>query len=60
MKTALITGASRGLGAALAVALAPTHFPLALAPTPNQLTFIVAFAEDVQQFAPNKLKYSAE
>ena len=31
-KTALITGASRGLGAALAKALAPTHHIIAVGP----------------------------
>ncbi|MCC5976059.1 MAG: SDR family oxidoreductase [Rubellimicrobium sp.] len=33
MKTALVTGASRGLGAALAVALAPTHHVILVART---------------------------
>lgn len=33
MKTALVTGASRGLGAALAEALAPTHHVIAVART---------------------------
>ena len=37
MKTALITGASRGLGAALAVALAPTHHIIAVAKTTGAL-----------------------
>ena len=36
-KTALITGASRGLGAALAVALAPTHHIIAVARTTGGL-----------------------
>ncbi|WP_187428633.1 Fatty acyl-CoA reductase [Roseobacter fucihabitans] len=36
-KTALITGASRGLGAALAVALAPTHHIIAVAKTTGAL-----------------------
>jgi len=36
-KTALITGASRGLGAALAVALAPTHHIIAVARTTGAL-----------------------
>lgn len=36
-KTALITGASRGLGAALAVALAPTHHIIAVARTSGGL-----------------------
>lgn len=36
-KLALITGASRGLGAALAVALAPTHHVLAVARTTGAL-----------------------
>lgn len=37
MKTALITGASRGLGAALAVALAPTHHIIAVGKTTGAL-----------------------
>lgn len=37
MKTALITGASRGLGAALAEALAPTHHIIAVARTMGAL-----------------------
>lgn len=37
MKTALITGASRGLGAALADALAPTHHIIALGRTTGAL-----------------------
>ena len=37
MPTALITGASRGLGAALAVALAPTHHVIAVARTTGAL-----------------------
>ncbi|SMX32439.1 SDR family NAD(P)-dependent oxidoreductase [Octadecabacter ascidiaceicola] len=37
MKTALITGASRGLGAALAEALAPTHHIIAVARTTGAL-----------------------
>ncbi|WP_375280554.1 SDR family NAD(P)-dependent oxidoreductase [Pseudooctadecabacter sp.] len=37
MKTALITGASRGLGAALAEALAPTHHIIALGRTTGAL-----------------------
>ncbi|PVA07992.1 SDR family NAD(P)-dependent oxidoreductase [Thalassorhabdomicrobium marinisediminis] len=37
MKTALITGASRGLGAALAVALAPTHHVIAVGRTTGGL-----------------------
>lgn len=37
IKTALITGASRGLGAALAEALAPTHHIIALARTTGAL-----------------------
>lgn len=37
MKTALITGASRGLGAALAKALAPTHHIIAVAKTVGAL-----------------------
>tara|TARA_R110002096_G_scaffold425909_1_gene635030 strand:- start:152 stop:793 length:642 start_codon:yes stop_codon:yes gene_type:complete len=36
-KTALITGASRGLGAALAVALAPTHHIIAVGKTTGAL-----------------------
>lgn len=36
-KTALITGASRGLGAALAAALAPTHHVIAVARTTGAL-----------------------
>ena len=36
-KTALITGASRGLGAALATALAPTHHIIAVAKTTGAL-----------------------
>lgn len=36
-QTALITGASRGLGAALAVALAPTHHIIAVAKTTGAL-----------------------
>ncbi|WP_299280484.1 SDR family NAD(P)-dependent oxidoreductase [uncultured Tateyamaria sp.] len=36
-KTALITGASRGLGAALALALAPTHHIIAVAKTTGAL-----------------------
>lgn len=36
-KTALITGASRGLGAALATALAPTHHIIAVATTTGAL-----------------------
>ena len=36
-KTALITGASRGLGAALAAALAPTHHVIAVAKTTGAL-----------------------
>ncbi|WP_159966091.1 SDR family NAD(P)-dependent oxidoreductase [Profundibacterium mesophilum] len=36
-RTALITGASRGLGAALAVALAPTHHVIAVARTTGAL-----------------------
>jgi NAD(P)-dependent dehydrogenase (short-subunit alcohol dehydrogenase family) len=37
MKTALITGASRGLGAALALALAPTHHIIAVGRTTGAL-----------------------
>ncbi len=37
MKTALITGASRGLGAALAAALAPTHHIIAVSRTTGAL-----------------------
>ena len=37
MKTALITGASRGLGAAMAVALAPTHHIIAVGKTTGAL-----------------------
>lgn len=37
MKTALITGASRGLGAALAVSLAPTHHIIAVGRTTGAL-----------------------
>jgi len=37
MKTALITGASRGLGAAMAKALAPTHHIIAVAKTVGAL-----------------------
>jgi NAD(P)-dependent dehydrogenase (short-subunit alcohol dehydrogenase family) len=37
MKTALITGASRGLGAALAAALAPTHHIIAVGRTTGAL-----------------------
>lgn len=37
MKTALITGASRGLGAALALALAPTHHIIAVGRTVGAL-----------------------
>ena len=37
MKTALVTGASRGLGAALALALAPTHHVIAVARTVGAL-----------------------
>ncbi|MFT7107165.1 MAG: NAD(P)-dependent dehydrogenase (short-subunit alcohol dehydrogenase family) [Yoonia sp.] len=37
MKTALITGASRGLGAALALALAPTHHIIAVGKTVGAL-----------------------
>lgn len=37
MKTALITGASRGLGAALAMALAPTHHIIAVGRTVGAL-----------------------
>ena len=36
-RTALVTGASRGLGAALAVALAPTHHIIAVARTTGAL-----------------------
>ncbi len=36
-RTALVTGASRGLGAALAVALAPTHHVIAVARTTGAL-----------------------
>ncbi|MBS8271883.1 oxidoreductase, partial [Halomonas litopenaei] len=36
-KTALITGASRGLGAALAKALAPTHHIIAVGKTVGAL-----------------------
>ena len=50
-KTALITGASRGLGAALAMALAPTHHIIAVGKTVGGLEELksVSFqAESIQ------------